>query len=161
MRVTYLIFLTTRLCLVAALWIVAIGCDVEKLLDSPSAADVSGTKSESTVPQRGFRPPVQQPPVKLSAGVALPQSGPTETLMSFSADYRFTESGPVPTAQYVWIIERSQGVPHHSPVRLNSKGVLQVFVSGWRPEEGPFQSYVAEVSDKGSLDRISASIPLR
>ncbi len=161
MRVTYSIFLTTRLCLVAALWIMATGCGVEQLLDPSSGPGTSDTKSNSAAPRTEFRPAVHQPAVKLSAGVALPQTGPTGTLMSFSVDYRFTQSGPDPAAKYVWVIERSQGVPHQGPVQLNSRGMLQAIVSGWHPEEGPFESYIAKVSDEGSLDRMSASIPLR
>lgn len=158
MRVTCAIIRATLLCLVAALWIAVIGCEFEQDSDPSST---SATKSNAAAPRTESLPPAQQPPIKLSAGVALPQTGPTGTLMSFSVDYQFTQGGPDPTAKYVWVIKRSQGDPYQRPVQLNSKGTLQTLIPGWRPEEGPFQSHIAEVSDEEALVKVSGSITLR
>jgi hypothetical protein len=159
MRVTRSIFRATQLCLVAALWIAASGCEFEQLLDSSS--NTTATKSNTAANRIGSLPPAQQPPIKLSAGVALPQTGPTGTLMSFSVDYQFTQGGPGPTAKYVWVVERSQGGPYQQPVQLNGKGTLQTLVPGWRPGEGPFRSHIAEISDEEALGKVSGSIELR
>ena len=161
MRVTCSIFRATLLCLIAALWIAASGCEFEQLLDPSSTSNTSATKSNAAAPQTESLSSALQPPIKLSVGVALPQTGPTGTLMSFSMDYQFTQGGPDPTAKYVWVIERSQGDPYQRPVQLNGKGTLQILIPGWRPGEGPFQSHIAEVSDEEVLGKISGSIALR
>ena len=89
--------------------------------------------------------------------MALPQTGPTGILMSFSVDYRFTSGQPDPALQYVWVIERAKGNSAALPVRLNAQGTLQILIPGWRPEEGPFQSYLADYRG----NRVSRSISLR
>lgn len=156
MRVACMVFRATLLCLAAALWCAASGCDFESFLDSSSNSsakpNAAGAKAGSSS---------QEPPIKMSAGVALPQTGPTGTLMSFSVDYRFREGGPDAAAKYVWVVERSKGEPHRQPVQLNSSGNLRTFLPEWRPEEGPFRSHIAVVSDNNVLDNISGSIPLK
>ena len=161
MRVNCSLFQARRLCLVAAVWIAVSGCGFEQRLDDSSTSDTSETNSNAATPQADPLPAVQQPPVILSAGVALPQTGPTGTLMSFSVDYQFTQGGPEPTARYVWVIERSQGDPHQQPVQLNNEGTLVSLVPEWRPGEGPFESHIAEVTDEEALARASDSVPLR
>ena len=104
---------------------------------------------------------LQDSAVRLSAGVALPQTGPTGRLMSFSIDYQFTRGGPTPEVRYVWVIERTKGKPAAQLVRLNDKGTLRTFIPGWRPEEGPFQTYVEELSKDGSRRKISRAVSLR
>ena len=99
--------------------------------------------------------------IRLSAGVALPQTGPTGRLMSFSIDYQFTHGGPTPEVRYVWVIERTKGKPAAQLVRLKDKGTLRAFIPGWRPEEGPFQTYVEELAKDGSRRRISRAVSLR
>jgi hypothetical protein len=161
MRVTCAVFRATRLCLVTALWIAASGCEFEIPSDPSSTSDTSATKSNAAAPQTESLSSASQPPIKLSVGVALPQTGPTGTLMSFSMDYQFTQSGPDPTAKYVWVIERSQGDPYQRPVQLNGKGTLQILIPGWRPGEGPFQSHIAEIFDEEDLGKVSGSIALQ
>ena len=148
--------------------------------------DVEGSRAPAVGPSRGSRPgppvsppvarPVTSPPavpppprttagstasevpaIRLSAGVALPQTGPTGILMSFSVDYKFTAGEPNPTSPYVWVIQRAKGGPARVGVRLGQKGTLPVLIGGWRPEQGPFQSHIEDASG----NRLSRSISLR
>jgi len=93
--------------------------------------------------------------IQLSAGVALPQTGPDGTLMSFSVDYEFVQGDPSAEG-YAWVIERAHGGPARQQVRLSGKGTLQVLIPGWRPENGPFQMHIED--RKGN--RLSESIEL-
>ena len=95
-------------------------------------------------------------PIRLATGVALAQTGPDGTLMSFSVDYQFTAGEPN-AAGYVWVIERAQGAPARQPVRLARQGTLPALIPGWRPEEGPFRSHIEDPSG----NRLSASIEMR
>jgi hypothetical protein len=95
-------------------------------------------------------------PVRLSAGVALPQTLPEGTMMGFSVDYRFVQGQPLSSTPYYWVILRAQGTPARIPVRLNAQGNLAKFLS-WRPEEGPFQ---ARFEDAGA-NPVSGTIDLK
>lgn len=95
-------------------------------------------------------------PIRLSTGVALPQTGPEGTLMSFSVDYSFDQGEPNPSG-YSLVIERTRGAPAKQSVRLARKGDLPVLVSGWRPEDGPFRAYIEDLDG----NRVSGSIDLR
>lgn len=147
--------------------------------------DVGGSREPAAAPSPGARPappvsppadapvttPVVRPPpattagstasgppaIRLSAGLALPQTGPTGILMSFSVDYKFTAGEPNPTSPYVWVIQRAKGGPARVGVRLGQKGTLPVLIGGWRPEQGPFQSHIEDASG----NRLSRSISLR
>ncbi|MFH1923481.1 MAG: hypothetical protein ABIP48_26775 [Planctomycetota bacterium] len=100
----------------------------------------------------------RQPSIKLSAGVALPQSLPTGTAMGFSADYRFTDGQPSPSSRYFWVIEPAKGEPVRMEVKLNDEGTLPpTFVPSFRPENGPFRTHVED----GYGNRLSPSLPLR
>jgi hypothetical protein len=93
--------------------------------------------------------------VKLSAGVALPQTGPEGILMSFSVDYELLVAPS--KAPYVWVIERGQGVSAKIPVKLAKKqGNLVTLIQGWRPTDGPFQSHLEDKTGK----QVSASVEL-
>jgi hypothetical protein len=95
------------------------------------------------------------PTIKLSAGVALPQTGPNGILMSFSVDYE--AAGTPANASAVWVIERTTGKPAKIPVRLaNPQGNLVTLIQGWRPETGPFQGHLEDKKGK----RLSASVEL-
>jgi hypothetical protein len=94
-------------------------------------------------------------PIKLSAGVALPQTGPEGILMSFSVDYEL--QGAPGTTPYVWVIDRGQGVSAKRPVRLTKKqGNLIILIPGWRPTDGPFQTHLEDKTGK----QLSASVEL-
>lgn len=112
---------------------------------------------ENQPPSAATAEPAQQPSVRLSAGVALPQTLPTGTGMSFSVDYRFEQGQPDPSTRYLLVIERSRGEPLRQPVNLRNEGNLGGLVPGWRPEEGPFQAHVEDRDGR----RLSRSISLR
>lgn len=97
-----------------------------------------------------------QLPIRLSTGVALPQTGPEGTLMSFSVDYHFDQGDPNP-AGYSLVIERTQGAPARRSVRLAKQGELPILVPGWRPEDGPFHAHIEDLNG----NRISQLIDLR
>jgi hypothetical protein len=99
--------------------------------------------------------------VKLSAGVALPQSLPQGTVMTFSVDYQFVQGAPDSAGQYLWVIEPAQGKPVEVAVQLEPEGTLQWFAEALRPENGPFQSHLAEATPEGGRQAISASVPMR
>jgi hypothetical protein len=97
-----------------------------------------------------------QQAIRISAGVALPQTGPEGTLMCFSVDYEFTQGEPG-SSEYIWVIEREHGRPARQPVQLARQGNLPILIQGWRPEDGPFR---ASIEDR-SGHRLSAVIELR
>jgi hypothetical protein len=93
--------------------------------------------------------------IQLSTGVALPQTGPEGTLMSFSVDYEVGQADPS-SAGYVWVIERAHGAAHKQKAQLAKKGNLMVLIQGWQPEDGPFKSHIEDA--KGT--RLSESIEM-
>ena len=97
------------------------------------------------------------PSIRLSAGVALPQSLPTGTAMGISVDYAFAAGQPLPSLSYVWVIEPAKADPVKQPVQLSQSGTLQAFFTQLRPEHGPFHAHI-EGSDG---TRLSRSISLR
>jgi hypothetical protein len=78
--------------------------------------------------------------------------------MSFSVDYQFLQGEPSPNALYAWIIE-AERAKRHKPqlVSLRSQGTLQILVSEWRPEMGPFRTHLEDRSGR----RVSNSVPLQ
>lgn len=102
-----------------------------------------------------LKPPAAMP-IRLSTGVALPQTGPNGTLMLFSVDYEFVEGEPSAEG-YVWVIERAQGKPVRKEVKLLRKGNLPTPMPGWLPDDGPFHTHIEDHKSA----RISASIELR
>jgi len=100
-------------------------------------------------------PQAEQHTIALSTGVALPQTGPEGTLMSFSVDYEVIAGEPDPKG-YIWVIERAKGPPLRQPVRLAKKGNLPILVPGWRPEDGPFHTYFEDQAGR----RVSPTIEL-
>ncbi|MFH1265623.1 MAG: hypothetical protein ABIK89_07830 [Planctomycetota bacterium] len=120
----------------------------------PAPVPPAAAGPPATVPMGTSR----QPSIKLSAGVALPQSLPTGTAMGFSADYRFTGGRPSPSSRYFWVIEPAKGEPVRMEVKLNDEGTLPpTFVPSFRPENGPFRTHVED----GYGNRLSPSLPLR
>jgi hypothetical protein len=135
----------------------------------------SGTSSPSAAPPGQTPPPAMpgsstpaiSPPgppgaqgvaIGLSAGVALPQTGPEGTMMGFSVDYQFIQGQPHPSESFFWVIERAQGAPERVPRRLQPKGTLEGFItSGWRPEQGPFRTHIEDSRGR----RVSETVDLR
>ena len=101
------------------------------------------------------------PPIHLSAGVALAQTFPSGTGMSFSVDYQFRQGGPNASNRYVWVIEGQSGKPLERPVKLSADGNLPLIVPGLRPEAGPFSSHIVEITPDGSRQKVSRSVPMR
>jgi hypothetical protein len=123
----------------------------------PSAPGPTQSSPGSVPPGAAGGPVAQSLPVQLSAGVALPQTLPDGTVMSFSVDYQFLQGQPDSNAAYVWVIERSQGTASRQPVKLKARDTLQGFVADFRPEQAPFQTYLEDARG----NRVSATVPLR
>lgn len=102
-----------------------------------------------------------QPAIRLSAGVALAQTLPNGTGMSFSVDYQFQNGQPNPSNKYIWVIQRGDGKSLGQPIQLARKGTLPIIVPGLRPETGPFKSQIVEITPDGSQQKISNTINLR
>jgi hypothetical protein len=101
-------------------------------------------------------------PIRLSAGTALPQTGPEGTLMSFSVDYQATGYEPQTSVRCVLVIERGDRQRVEQQLaEVSASGTWAAFVQGWPPEAGPFQAWVEEISGTGSRRRLSAVVPLR
>jgi hypothetical protein len=130
--------------------------------EKPQALTAGGLKGPGANEAASRGVSEEEAPIQLSAGVALPQSFPTGTVMSFSVDYRFASGGPDPSCRYVWIIRASGAAdPWEAPVQLQSQGTLQSFVEAWRPEQGPFEAALDEVDAGGKRRRISSTAPLK
>lgn len=135
---------------------------VEPPSPPPVAPPVSGPpasppSSPAPTPPSQTEPSTERPSIRLSTGVALPQTGPNGTMMGFSVDYEFTQGGPSPASRYVWVIEPTRGQPVKFMGPLKDKDTLQVFVQHWRPENGPFESHIEDARG----NRLSPTIPLR
>lgn len=92
--------------------------------------------------------------IRLSAGVALPQSLPTGTAMGMSIDYAFA-GGLNPSSTYVWVISSEGGGDVEAEVELAIKGTLQSFVPNLRSEHRPFNCRIEEVLPDGRRLRVS------
>lgn len=100
--------------------------------------------------------PTQRPSIKLSAGVAVPQSLPTGTAMGFSVDYQFIAGQPGPSP-YLWVIQPGNGQTAKQPVQLQPRGTLQTFILQFRPENGPFHTHLEDAQG----NRLSPSLTLK
>ncbi len=121
------------LLLLTALFLVA-GCDADE-------EGVIRGRMREAVEESG--------PVRLSAGVALPQTLPSGTAVMFSVDYLFVGVKPDPDAAYFWEIRRGDGKIQQIAVEISKiRGNLHLFLP-IRPEAGPFQSRItlAEAAD--------------
>ena len=132
---------------------------VPAIEESPPA---SGKAPEQSPPPASPPPPGASqrpagPSIRLSAGVALPQTLPTGTAMGMSVDYTFTVGQPRPSLAYVWVIEPAKADPVRQSVPLSQSGTLQAFFTQLRPQHGPFHTHI-EGSDG---TRLSQSISLR
>jgi hypothetical protein len=107
------------------------------------------------------KPAPTGPAIKQSAGVALAQTGPEGTLMSFSVDYKFIAGDPTPNAEYAWVIQDARGEELERPVTLRRRDTLQAIVPQWRPERGPFTSQIVEVAEDGTRRTVAPAVDLR
>lgn len=95
--------------------------------------------------------------IRLSTGVALAQTLPTGTAMGFSVEYEFVNHAPSGTANLIWVIESGNGKAVRQRVQMAARGTLEGFVPQFRPEDGPFNTYIED----GSGNQLSKSLPLR
>ena len=107
-----------------------------------------------STPSRPASP--QRPSIKLSAGMAVPQSLPTGTAMGFSVDYRFIAGRPG-SSPYLWVIQPGKGQTAKQPVQLQPQGNLHMFVLQFRPENGPFHTHIEDAQG----NRVSPSLALK
>lgn len=84
--------------------------------------------------------------IRLSTGVALPQSLPNGTQMSFQAEYQFIGGGPNPRKIYAWVIQGRDKTKRFFLTRpLKTRGKLPpLFTKEFRPGDKPFRSYLEE-----------------
>ena len=74
--------------------------------ESPPAADPSTLAGKAPLTD-----------IKLTAAVALAQTGVEGELMSFSVDYRFSKGDLNKESQYLWVVTPGQGPPLEQPVK--------------------------------------------
>jgi hypothetical protein len=92
--------------------------------------------------------------IRLSAGIAVPQSLPTGTVMAMSVDYAI--AGPLnQSSRFVWVAASQEGGNVEVAVQLQQSGTLQAFFRQLRPEHRPFNCYIEEVAPGGRRTRIS------
>lgn len=128
-------------------------------------AGALGGESPYGTPDGSYRPgpPAtndsnQRTEVKLSTCVALGQTLPTGTCMSFSVEYRVI-GPPNPDARYYWVIEPKRGEPLAQPCQLQARGTLQGIAQELRPEHGPFYCHIVEEYG-GQRRKVSKSYPM-
>ncbi|GAB6164614.1 hypothetical protein JCM19992_06140 [Thermostilla marina] len=119
-----------------------------------SAPDTSDASAPPAVPESEAGPistgrspasaGASAPTVELSVGVALPQTLPEGTAMTFSVDYE-TAAAPLDA---VWCLKNGRNEMLRQPVRLDRQGNLAAIVPQWRPETGPFQSRIEDPSGR-------------
>lgn len=82
--------------------------------------------------------------VDLTLPVALPQTGPAGTVMSFGVEYRLLPEAPRDQT-FAWIIRSQTGkVFRLDGLRFEQQGNLMTIVADWRPEDGPFCSWIED-----------------
>lgn len=132
-----------------------------EFLDEPGDADPDGIAGDDAGPDVPQSAQSAEPPIRLSVGIALAQTLPTGTGMSFSVDYQFLEGRPNSSNRYLWVMEGRGGKSQRQPVQLSPQGNLLLIVPGFRPEDGPFSSHIVELTPGGSQRRMSRSISMR
>jgi hypothetical protein len=113
------------------------------------------SSARSTAP-----PPTRNTSIRLSAGVALPQSLPTGTAMGMSIDYAFA-GGLNQSSRYLWVISSEGGGEVETEVNLAVSGTLQSFFLKLRPEHKPFNCRIEEVLPGGRRVRVSNVAPMQ
>jgi hypothetical protein len=102
----------------------------------------------------------EQPPIHLSAGVALPQLLPEGTQVGVSVDYKVNR--PLHSSRYVLVIESSAG-QLTLPIKLSPMGgTVQDFLPlSVRPEHKPFRARIDELPPTGNSVQASNTVPLQ
>ena len=103
-----------------------------------------------------------KPFIKLSVGIALPQTLPDGTQVGVSCDYKLLKPSLNSAAKYLWVIESAKGEiameVQIKPQGGNLAGFLPLEI---RPGDSPFQARIDEVSTSGSRVTVSNVEPLR
>lgn len=82
--------------------------------------------------------------VDLTLPVSLPQTGPEGTIMSFGVEYRLLPEAPRDQT-FAWVIQsRSGKIFRLDGLQLDQQGNLMTIVAEWRPEDGPFCSWIED-----------------
>ena len=91
------------------------------------------------------------PPIRLSMGVALPQTGPDGILMSFSVEYDRPQATPIPSRWRTKPIRRITSGDRtgacalfKQAVHLGGQNTLVVLINGWRPTDAPFTTHIED-----------------
>jgi hypothetical protein len=108
----------------------------------------AGNPSSPPVAPRGV------PPIRLSAGIAVPQSLPMGTVMGMSVDYQVfgALNG---SSRYVWVVSSEGGGNVEVAMPPQSEGTLQAFFLKLRPEHRPFNCHIDEIAPGGKRTRVS------
>jgi hypothetical protein len=135
---------------------------------TPPAAASPETTAYSPPPTEPTFTPTQptasasKPSIRLSVGIALPQTLPDGTQVGVSVDYKLTSGSLNASAKYLWVIESRQG---ETAMEVNLKaqggnlaGFLPISI---RPEDSPFKARIDELSSSGSRTRVSNVESLR
>jgi hypothetical protein len=103
-----------------------------------------------------------KPFIKLSVGIALPQTLPDGTQVGVSVDYKLLKPNLNSAAKYFWVIESVKGEiameVHIKPEGGNLAAFLPLEI---RPGDGPFSARIDEVMTSGSRVTVSNVEPLR
>ncbi|GEM_PF-1055755 len=123
--------------------------------EGPSLAEVAPTiMGTENVPSPSHDAGVRW--VDLSVPVSLPQTGPEGTMMSFGVEYRLRAEAPRDQT-YTWAIQSRTGkLFRMDALRLESQGNLMTIVTEWRPEDGPFRTWMEDSAGR----RVSLSLGL-
>lgn len=115
-----------------------------------TAAETPGTDSTS------------KPSIRLSVGIALPQTLPDGTQVGVSVDYKLIKGQLNKSAKYIWVIETGRGETGMEVELKPQGGNLANFLPiSIQPGDGPFKARIDEVSTSGSRTRVSNVEPLR
>lgn len=127
--------------------------------DEVRSSEKFGVLDRSQIPSAP-RAVSEQPPIHLSAGVAVPQLLPDGTQIGVSVDYKI--NGSLKSSRYVMVLKSRTGTLS-VPVNLSPMGgTLQGFFPPTvRPEDQPFQVWIDELPATGNRVPASNTEPLR
>lgn len=127
----------------------------------PAASPVPTSAAKPTYSPTEPTTSASKPSIRLSVGIALPQTLPDGTQIGVSVDYKLTGTLN-PSAKYVWVIQSRQGETamevQLKPQGGNLAGFLPIAI---RPEDSPFKAWIDEVSTSGSRVCVSNVESLR
>jgi hypothetical protein len=93
-------------------------------------------------------------------GVALPQSLPSGSAMTFGLQYHVASGALDPANNYEWVIEPPHGIAWKQQVTLERQGELNALISEWPPETGDYTTYIQQIGPTGSATIISKKLKL-